>query len=470
MLKSLLKDHSSTESLVSLFEAERRFLSPDACRELGKKIFAMGEGGGTTSLGINTFWMGNLRWGRNRISTGGDLQETAITITRSIRGASASASVNKLDDDSLIDCVRRAETLLIFQSENPEEYPDSPPEVLPHSNPQLWFDTTYAVDADARGESAESAIQPAEAAGFFAAGYVQVRGIGRAVLDSTGLFRYYPYTTAEFSMTVRNKKGTGSGWAGVDFNDWNRLDLKQLGAVALDKCQRSQNPARVEPGRYTAILEPQALSDMFSPILDRAMERAMAEQGIGPFAAGGGNSKIGQQLLDPRITVTADPMDPDCGFVPFDWSGEPYQKVNWFEKGVLKELAYNRRYGLTQLNIDAALPNSRAYSMSGGTSTIEKMVESTERGILVTRFNGINVLDFNSMLLSGNTRDGLWLIERGKITRAIQNFRITESPLFILNNLVDMGVPQRVYRPSAPTVVPAVKVNDFSFTGMMDAV
>ncbi len=217
-------------------------------------------------------------------------------------------------------------------------------------------------------------------------------------------------------------------------------------------------------------LEPQAVSDLCSPILNRAMNRVMAEQGMGPFAAGNGNSKIGQKVFDERITISADPMDPDCGFVPFDWNGEPYQAVNWFERGVLKELAYDRHYGLTQLNRDAALPNSRAYRMSGGTATIDEMIASTERGILVTRFNAIGVIDINSMLLGGNTRDGLWLVERGKISRPIKNFRITESPLFALNNIAQLGIPQRVFRPAAPAVVPALKINDFSFTGMMDAV
>src|SRR5690606_9888908 len=110
------------------------------------------------------------------------------------------------------------------------------------------------------------------------------------------------------------------------------------------------------------------------------------------------------------------------------------------------------------------------FRISGGKTTVEEMIASTERGILVTRFNAISIIDFNSMLLGGNTRDGLWLVERGKITKAIKNFRITESPLFVFNNIVQLGIPQRVFRPGAPAVVPALKVNDFSFTGMMDAV
>ncbi len=470
MLKSLLNTSVSVAELSRMVDGEQRFLSREACKAIADKIFSFAEGGGGTSVGINTNWRANVRWGRNKIRSGGDLQETSITVTRSIRGAAGSATTNKLDDESLTDCVRRAEALMIFQSENPEQYPDTPPVELEHTHPDIWSDKTYGLTAEVLGAVSDESITPSEAKEFISAGYVAVRGVGHAVLNTSGLFRYFPYTTAEFSMTARNRKGTGSGWAGVDFNQWDRIDTKKLTEIAIDKCERSQNPFRVEPGRYTAILEPQAVSDMFSPILDRAMDRVMAEQGMGPFAAGGGNSKIGQQLLDNRVTISADPMDPDCGFVPFDWAGEPYKKVNWFENGILKELSYNRWYGLTQINEDSALSNSRAYRMSGGTTSIEEMISSSERAIYVTRFNGINLVDFPSMLMSGNTRDGLWLIERGKITRPIQNFRITESPLFFMNNIVQFGVPQRVYRPSAPAVVPALKVNDFSFTGMMDAV
>lgn len=425
---------------------------------------------GNTSVTIFSGWRGQMLWGRNEITSSGDSQNTTIHITRNINGASGRADTNALDDQALKDCIGYAEHLVEFSDENPDQYPETPSTIYEHARPKLWFDTTYNLDDKKRGLAADSLIAPAQQEDLFSAGTLEVTGRGTAVINTAGLFRYYPHTTAQYSVTVRNPEGTGSGWAGVDFNDWTRIDAPSLSAIALDKCKRSTNPVAVEPGRYTAILEPQALCDIFAPILDRAMDRAMAELGIGPFAAGGGNSKIGLRLLDERLTVNADPMDPDAGFVPFDGNGEPYKAVNWFEKGILKELAYNRRYGLINLGIDEALPNSRAFRMSGGETSIDEMVATTERGVYVTRINFLDLLDFSTMLMSGNTRDGLWLVERGKITKPIKNFRITDSPLFALNNLVQIGSAQRVFRPGAPAVVPPVKVNDFSFTGMMDAV
>ncbi len=447
-----------------------RFLSRDDCKALTDRIFNLTRGGGNTMVNINTTWRGNLRWNRNEPTTGGDMQETSIYINRDIRGAIGTAITNAMDDASLRTCIARAEASTLIGSENPEQYPDAPPATHPHANPTLWFDTTYNLDAKQRGSALTTMIAPAEADQLLSAGYLETSGTGYAVVKSGGLFRYYPFTSAECSATVRNAGGTASGWAGVDFNDWNRIDVNALSQTAVDKCRRSSNPVAVEPGRYTAILEPQAVCDLFAPIIDQAMDRRMAEAGLGPFAAGLGNSKIGQKLLDERITVSADPMDPDAGFVPFDWAGEPYTPTNWFENGVLKALAYDRPYGLTMLNIDSALPSSRSFRISGGTATMDEMIATTKRGLVVTRFNSIGVIDLASMLLRGNTRDGLWLVENGKITKAVKNFRITESPLFIMNNIEQLGVPKRVYRPWAPTVVPSMKVLDFSFTGLMDAV
>jgi hypothetical protein len=205
-------------------------------------------------------------------------------------------------------------------------------------------------------------------------------------------------------------------------------------------------------------------------ILDAPLDRAAAEGGIGPFAGANGSSKIGERVLDPRLTMSADPMDPDLGFPPFDRGGNVYHPVNWIENGVLKELAYYRPYGIRELGINRGLPNSRAYRLSGGTTSIEEMIASTKRGLLVTRFYGITVLDHKSLLCSGYTRDGLWLVENGKITKAVKNFRITESPLFIFNNVEALGVPVRAFRPSEPAVVPPALVRDFSFTSLSEAV
>jgi predicted Zn-dependent protease len=282
--------------------------------------------------------------------------------------------------------------------------------------------------------------------------------------------RYYPYTLAQYSVTVRDPKGTGSGWAGVDWNDWTRIDAEKISAVALDKCLRSRNPVAIEPGRYTTILEPQAVCDLFSLVM-KFMDRVGAETGHPPFNGPElGTTKLGQQVLDSRITVTADPMDPDLGFPPFALDGGVYHPVHWFDNGVLTNLAYGRYYGVTRLGLNAGLPSSGAFRMQSGDTSIDEMIQTTKRGILVTRFSNIQLVDRNSLLYTGYTRDGLWLVENGKISKPVKNFRFTESPLFAFNQVEQLGPPVRVFHPSAPVVVPPVKVRDFSFTALADAI
>jgi len=449
--------------------AERRFLSADEARALQDRILAMAHGG-LTSIAIESRWTGNLRWARNVVTTGGDTQENSIQLGRNLWGNGGSATVNAMDDAALRAAVQRAEDGTLYGGQNPDDYPDPPQPMHPITQPKIWFDSTYNLGAEARGGAAARLVGPAKAAGVLAAGYLEVSAKARAVRDSLNLTRYYPYTVAQYSVTVRDTTGTGSGWAGVDFNDWERIDAAKLSAIALDKCLRSRNPVAVEPGRYTAILEPQALCDMWAPIMGKLLMRGYAEMGMGPFTLGRERSKIGLKIMDERITIGADPMDPDGAFVPFDWSGEPYRQVNWIEQGYLRDLSYPRDYAIGSLGSDFALPDSLAFRISGGTATVDEMIASTERGILVTRINNARVIEEASGLLSANTRDGLWLIEKGKISKAIKNFRVTESPLFILNNIEQLGVPQRTFRPEAPAICPPIKVRDFSFTGLMDAV
>jgi len=476
-------------------------MSNDECLALAKRAAGFAVGGGDTRVQIDSTWSGNIRYAHNQITTSGDVRDNGVQVYREINGAFALMLSNSIDDVGLQAAVRRAERVLRMREEGggpqfsehflppPEEQLKTDEDVKrfineedrraalrslvqteePYDKPHLFFDTTYGLDAERRATVVEPLIAAAAAAGVVAAGFVQVAAHGRAVIDTVGRALYYPYTTAQFTVTVRDPQGTGSGWAGVDWSDWARIDTAKLSQVALDKCLRSRNPVAVEPGRYTAILEPQAVCDLTQFVMD-SMDRALAEAGTGPFAAGKDQSRIGQHVMDERISISADPMDPDLGFPPFSESGNVYHPVTWVEHGVLKELAYFRPYAIRKLGTNRGLPNSTAYRMSGGTSTLDEMIATTERGLLVTRFSGLHVTDPNSLLVEGYTRDGLWLVERGKIVKPVKNFRVVESPLFMLNNIEQLGAPVRVFHPGAPVIVPPIKARDFSFTSLSEAV
>src|SRR5690606_23060303 len=151
------------------------------------------------------------------------------------------------------------------------------------------------------------------------------------------LFAYHRDTSSNYTLTVRTKDGTGSGFAGADHNDWSRLDFGAVAERAIEKARASQNPTALDAGRYTVILEPQACADLCG-LLTGALSARSADEGRSPFSRPGGGNRIGETILDPRVTVFSDPQDPDLLGQPFDNQGLPLTRQVWIEKGVLKQL------------------------------------------------------------------------------------------------------------------------------------
>jgi predicted Zn-dependent protease len=458
----------------------QRILSRAECDTLARRIKGFAQGGGDTDVWITSWWGGELRWGRNRVSLAGDQRNIGVGVARMIERAAGTAWTNQLDDVSLEAVVRAAERSARFLHPDYQDL-EKPRPPFAYATPTIWSDATYSQTASEREQAARVLLDPAEAQAMLSAGYLEVRAETRAHYPTDGLPMYAASTNAQCSMTVRDEKGTGSGWAGLSSYDWAKIDSKALAQQALEKATASRNPVSLEPGRYTVILEPQAVHDLVrlivQPWVSEALNRAEIEKGGGgTFGAGYdnalalGRSKLGLKVVDERITISHDPMDPMLGVIPFDRRDEPYRPVKWIDRGILTELSDDRKYALESRNDNLGAPNSGSYRMSGGQTTVDEMIRTTKRGLLVTRLWGTQVLDKNSLLATGLTRDGLWLIENGKISKAVKNFRFTESPLFVLNSLEQLGEPTPVFSPGVPVIVPALKARDFSFTSLVDAV
>jgi predicted Zn-dependent protease len=451
---------------------------------------------------IYSWWVGELRWARNRVTITSDRRQTQLYVLRSIRNSIGKAWTNLLDDDSLRSAVRAAERVsALFPGTEVKDLRLPPPE-LPIPSPVIWSDATFNATAEMRGDIGSFLSQHAATSSMLSAGFLRMNGgvIARrwfGVDDSTNgtddqvasagndrefpgagsnALEYEPYTMSECSMTVRDADGLGSGWAGLSGYDWSAIDGKTLAERALEKCLKSLNPVAIEPGRYTVVLEPAAAYPMVGMLMSQT-SRAAAESGRGPFvlerdnALGLFRTKLGLKIVDPRVTISHDPDDPELG--------EPARPgtvaVAWIEKGILKTMANDREtHALPKLNDHLGSLGRRSFRMQGGSTSIEEMISSTRRGLLVTRFVNLILLDSTSVLCTGLTRDGLWLIEQGKITKAVKNMRFTESPLFMLNNLEQLGVAVPVFtsfrNQPAPVIVPALKINDFSFTSMVDSI
>jgi predicted Zn-dependent protease len=286
--------------------------------------------------------------------------------------------------------------------------------------------------------------------------------------NSAGLFAYHRSTGANYTLTVRTNDGTGSGWIGADENDWRKIDFAGIATRAIAKARASRNPSAIEPGRHTVIFEPQAVSDLIGSVRG-AMNARAADEGRSPFSKPGG-TKLGERILDARVTLLTDPADPQILGAPFDGEGLPQSRQVWVENGVLKQLAYTRywaqRTGKTATGGGGF--GGGGLKMIGGDSTIDAMIANTERAVLVTRLWYLRAVDQRTLVYTGLTRDGTFLVENGKIARSIKNFRFNDSPLFFLNNLEAIGPAVRVA--DGGSVVPALKARDFSFTSLSDAV
>lgn len=478
-------------------------LSEKECGDILVRAARLANGGGQLDLHLEHTWKGVLRFARNRLTSTGDTNDNVGNVIRNIHGATWASHINSFDDVPLEATIRRAERMLRFLPEYEEldtygqehslPFPTppaptsgfimdsaaraaamqaliSPPR--PYPRPKIFFSDTASMTAEQRADAVAPLFAPVKAAGFYVSGYAQVEARTRALMSTLGQFMYQPFTTAQLSVTVRSPDGTGSGWAGIDWSDWRRVDGAKLIAIAIDKCARSMHPVVVEPGRYTAVLEPQAVCDITISLMQYL---GVPSAFVNPATR---KSRIGERMLDNRITISVDPSDPDCSFPSFDIMGVVFDPIVWFEHGVLKRLPYQP--GPTG---EPSTGNSAAMRMSGGPTTIEEMIATTKRGIYVTRFSNIAVrYDEPTFMTTGYTRDGTWLIENGKISKAIKNFRITESPFFVLNNVEQLGVPQRVFHPLSPAMVhhdfprmgpvvcPPLKVHDFNFTSLSEAV
>jgi predicted Zn-dependent protease len=283
------------------------------------------------------------------------------------------------------------------------------------------------------------------------------------------LFAYNRSTNANYTLTVRTNDGTGSGWAGAEDPDWSKIDFAAVANRAIEKARLSRNPVAIEPGRYTVVLEPQAVGDLVQ-LMGGSLAARSADEGRSAFTKQGGGNKIGEKIVDERVTIFSDPQDPQLLGQPFDGQGLPLSRQVWVENGVLKQLFYSRFWAQKQGKQVTGGPST--IKMTGGTTSLEDMIKSTERGVLVTRLWYLRSVDPRTILFTGLTRDGTFLIENGKVTKAIKNFRFNESPLFLLNNIDAIGPAVRLAgtEGGGPIVMPAIKAREFNFTSLSDAV
>lgn len=404
---------------------------------------------------------GNIRYARNAVSTAGQISVMSLGVSSTYGKKTGSATINEFDDASLKKVVQRAEELAMLAPENPEFMPLLGPQTFAES--KTYNANTAAMTPDTRAEMVGKSLSVSKAAGLDAAGFLENSNSFSSIMNSKGLFAYNQDTNVSFSVTVRNKQGTGSGYVEQDFNNLDKMDTLALSKIAASKANGSAGAKAIEPGKYTVILEPLAASDILNNMF-RGFDARSADEGRSFMSKKGGGTRLGEQLFSENVNIYSDPMNAEIPSATWSGDGLPITRTQWVEKGVVKNLAYSR-YWAAQKNA-APLPFSRNVIMEGGTQSLEELIKSTEKGILVTRFWYIRSVDPQTLLLTGLTRDGTFYIENGEIKFPIKNFRFNESPVIMLNNVEALGKPVR----TGSGLIPPMKIRDFTFTSLSDAI
>jgi PmbA protein len=438
-------------------------LSDAEMRRIAEKIFKLSDAD-ETEVEIGMVSDALTRFANNTIHQNVAEQVLNVSVRTVLDGRTARATTNKTDDESLRRVVDTSKTLARSQPKNPDLLPMPGPQK--YGKVSRYFENTaYATPAD-RARAVARVAEMAEknkqtAAGIFTTGVTQ-----SAIANTRGLFASHRQTRAEFSITIL--ESDSSGWAKANSPDLAQIDPQALARSASEKSAASRKPTEVPPGRWTVILEPSAVLDLVGQLFYDFAGTAMADQ-RSCF-----NKRMGKKILGRNINLHDDVFHPLQSGAPYDGEGVPRQKILLVEKGVPTNLVYSRatakKMKAKPTGHGFSLPNDMGEApmnlvFGGGDSSIDEMVRSTDRGILVTRMWYIREVDPYEKVLTGMTRDGTFLVQDGKVAVGIRNFRFNQGILEMLSNVEMMGAAVRAAgEESFEMVVPPMKVRNFNFS------
>ena len=410
---------------------------------------------------------GNIRFALNNVSTSGIVDDVQLAVQVAFGKRVGTATVNEFDDASLERVVRRAEDLARLAPENPEFMPAIGRQTYRPTG--TFSEATAAITPAFRAQVASASIAPCKEAGLVAAGFLEDSHGFVAIANSNGNFGYQTTTSADYTCTVRTEDGMGSGWVGSNVTDIAQFDVARNVSVAMRKARDSAEAKALEPGKYTVILEPHAAAGLVSFMMS-FFDARQADEGRSFLSKAGGGNKLGEQVFDPRVNMWTDPWDDDVPVLPWDGSGLPRERRPIIEEGRIANLNYSRYWAQQQGKPETAMPGNLI--MAGGTKSTADLVRETQRGILVTRTWYIRMVDPQTVLLTGLTRDGTFYIENGQVRHPVKNFRFNESPVIMLNNIDELGRPVRVTGGGGgfTLMIPPMRLRDFTFTSLSDAV
>lgn len=455
-------------------------MTPEALQALSQHILSLTTAE-TTNVTIDHFAIGATRimQGHVQLNDSGDTLRIDIT-TQFGQQVGVNLSMNQTDEASLRAAVTYLERVAKTLPGDPveTELPIPPRTYVPNTSTHA---STIAAFSEGRHDVVPALIEPVVTAGLRASGFIGVLVRTRGYADKQGRLTAGQETDSELVVTAWNPDGKGSGWAGQAARDWTRIHPAEIAADAVRITKLSANPVAFEPGRHVAILDRPAMAQIVAG-MGWAFDAATTLGGSSPlFDAQTRRPRLGLRIMDPRVSLSSDPRDPDGGYLPFNWEAYPLVPMTWVDHGVLKHLAYQTRFAAARGIVPANDPPSsiRMANVGATVTSVEEMIATCKTGIYVRRFSQVMNVDAKSGTMTGLTNGGCFLVRNGKIDKAIKDLRFQESPWLFLNRLLAIGSSERTALgyapwhggwPIAPTIVPPIMVQDFNFTALAGAV
>jgi predicted Zn-dependent protease len=425
------------------------------------------------SVGVSSENYGHLRFAANAFTTSGARENVSVGVTVWIDKKRGAASTNEIDDESLKATVALAEQLARISPVDREYMPTLGPQTYKPVNG--YAEATSNIALTSRAKTINDVIDACEKAKVVGAGFHQARGSAGASATKNGNFIYERSSLVSLSTTARTPDGASSGYFLRSHFDVAKLDTARVANEAIRKALDARNPRVLEPGVYPAILEPQAVADLLG-FITFSFDARSAEEGRSPLSAPDGKTKLGQKIFDERLNIYSDPWHPDLPGSQSAQAGLPAQKIYLVRNGVVENLIYSRFWAKQKNKEPTPGPVNSIVESSQPPASLEDMIKSMDRGLLLGRFWYVRGLDPRSATQTGLTRDGIWYIENGKIQYPVKNFRFNQSIMKLLapGNVEMIGKSERVGSSEGQggnaALLPALKVKEFHLASQSEAV
>lgn len=412
-----------------------------------------------TFISLSDHHGGTTRFANNQIVQNVDTRRISLAVTAGFGRRRGTATTSDLTAGAVQETLKRAEQIARLSPEDPEYMrPVGPKQYLslPTARPE-----TSAAGPTRRLEYTREAISQCKMENLNSAGTVSSALTTVGVAASSGLVAYEERTDARFSLTVQ--AGDATGWAASAHRSIDHLRVQERTLAAIEKAKRgADEPKELPAGRYTVILEPAAVAGLLTWLM-WMLEAKAYYKGTSPFVG-----KLGERIIDRRLTLRNQPEHADLLGAGFTGEGLPVFDSVWIEGGVLKQLMYDR-FTARQHKVEpiATLESPYLYGERSAGSHVTDLIRTTQRGILVTNFWYIRTVNPTDLTLTGMTRDGTFLIENGEVVGAVKNFRFHDSPLRVFNQIEGFTTPaEAVTSETGKLLVPAMRIRDFNFSSV----